>query len=245
MGGSTDYAVLYDELGLAPGCSMEDLRRAYRRRVAQLHPDLHGPDTNIEALQRLNRLYGSAVDFHRSQGRLPGTSVASPATAPATATATAVEPAKHLVEIPDPPPGEPDLPRQGARRHLPALIIALLAIAIWLQECGHALPAATEAAPPSGVEGGHVVRDTARGKLVELGMHADEVRATLGAPLLVDNDRWMYGSSWIQLQCGRVVDWYNAPQAPIALDDPPPRSIAATATHIESRRCQRVDNDLE
>ena len=74
---SQDFSLLYSQLGLEPGCSLEDLKRAYRVRVAELHPDRHGDnDASSEAhlaeLTELTALYSEAVRFHRIHGRLPG-----------------------------------------------------------------------------------------------------------------------------------------------------------------------------
>lgn len=73
MAGDTDFLVLYEELGLTPGTSDLDVfKQAYRRRVAQLHPDrLAVGDTDTDRLQRLNRLYGAALAFEQRYGRLP------------------------------------------------------------------------------------------------------------------------------------------------------------------------------
>src|SRR3546814_1701390 len=38
----TEFIVLYRELGVGPDCSVDGLRLAYRRRVADLHPDRGG-----------------------------------------------------------------------------------------------------------------------------------------------------------------------------------------------------------
>ena len=70
MSETCDFAWLYRQLGLRPGGSLQELRLAYRRRVARLHPDRIQGD--IEALQQLNVLYGAALDFQRKMGRLPG-----------------------------------------------------------------------------------------------------------------------------------------------------------------------------
>jgi curved DNA-binding protein CbpA len=73
MAGDTDFLVLYEELGLSPGISdLDAFKHAYRRRVAQLHPDRQSAgQADTDRLQRLNRLYGAALAFEQRYGRLP------------------------------------------------------------------------------------------------------------------------------------------------------------------------------
>lgn len=73
MAGDTDFLVLYEELGLTPGTSDLDVfKQAYRRRVAQLHPDRQAVGhADTDRLQRLTRLYGAALAFEQRYGRLP------------------------------------------------------------------------------------------------------------------------------------------------------------------------------
>ena len=68
-----DFARLYSELGLRPGCTLSELKHAYRRRIAELHPDRRGtmpprPGDAHLPLTDLIALYAAASDFggHRS-----------------------------------------------------------------------------------------------------------------------------------------------------------------------------------
>lgn len=82
MAADTDFNALYAELGVDADCDIAQFRLAYRRRVGSLHPDRMGGDDGLVRLQRLNRSYAQASEFHRLHGRLPG-SRREAATAPA------------------------------------------------------------------------------------------------------------------------------------------------------------------
>lgn len=85
-----DFSHLYSLLDLEPDCSLEELKLAYRKRVAELHPDRQAlrPDGSDEGtgsagiqLAALTPLYRRALRFHELHGRLPGSDTGD-ATAP-------------------------------------------------------------------------------------------------------------------------------------------------------------------
>ena len=71
-----DLDSIYSELDLQPNCSLEDFQRAYRRRIADLHPDRPGgePESreNQAVLRNLIWTYAMVTRFHRRYGRMPG-----------------------------------------------------------------------------------------------------------------------------------------------------------------------------
>lgn len=73
-----DFSLLNSELNLPPDCSLEEFKRAYRRRIAQLHPDRTGVDASSAdaqaALSELIATYVAVNRFHRRYGRMPGAS---------------------------------------------------------------------------------------------------------------------------------------------------------------------------
>ena len=52
MSEDTDFVSMYEELGLDAECGMDAFKQAYRRRVAALHPDMQGDDSDLPRLQR-------------------------------------------------------------------------------------------------------------------------------------------------------------------------------------------------
>src|SRR5690349_22695073 len=57
---------LYSVLGLAPGASASDIRRAYRRLSRRYHPDINPGDKAAETLyRRISEAYETLVDPDR------------------------------------------------------------------------------------------------------------------------------------------------------------------------------------
>ena len=123
-----DFAVLYEELELDPGCSLDELRHAYRRRNGELHPDRNGGDPANDdgkaMLGELTALYANAVRFQRQYGRLPG-SVAAP---PASILSTSNERTYRALIV---PPRRKD-PAAGRRRTTTLAVLAVLLLLLWM-----------------------------------------------------------------------------------------------------------------
>lgn len=135
MADDTDFLTLYDELGLAPGISdLDALKQAYRRRVAQLHPDRQGAQGDPVRLQRLNRMYSAAIAFEQRYGRLPAAAVTSRRPEPVmrAEAAGSVRYGGGHERRAQPRPHVQPLPRRNRARYYFALVVLLaLAFAVW------------------------------------------------------------------------------------------------------------------
>ncbi len=224
-----DFSLLYSELGLRPGCSLEALKSAYHRRIAELHPDRRGDrpaSARDEAVLRdLIALYGSAMRFHRQHGRLPGTAVeprtegghspgsrGAAASTPGIATEGRSEPAAST-------------PRSGGPVLL-TIAVVMVVLALWLDfgartpsDDWHAIPEPEPIAAPTEFaervrEAGHETerdRDNDGETHLRLGMAEAAVREVQGQPILIRDDEWHYGPSWLRFERGRLADWYSSP----------------------------------
>lgn len=219
MSRPTDFVPFYQQLGLRPDCSLAELKNAYRRRVAELHPDRNpqrrGDAEAAARLQELTAAYQAALAFERRHGRLPGAR-AHPDPAPPPSRAPAASP-----------------PAATRRTGLRRIIFGLLAAAavVWLVwgQIGEDEPARAQesdpqprfvAVPPPAA--GSSQDEDAR---VELGMDAATVRTIEGRPVMENPERWDYGPSWIEFDHGRVSDWYSSRLRPLKVSStrPAPR----------------------
>lgn len=83
-----DLSLMYSELDLPRDCTLEEFKCAYRRRIAELHPDRKGDETASPeaqaALLALIATYVAVNRFHRRHGRMPGASPRASAASRAT-----------------------------------------------------------------------------------------------------------------------------------------------------------------
>lgn len=211
MDDQTDFARLYTTLGVSPGCSVDELRAAYRRLAARLHPDAGGRGEDIERLQQINRVYHAATQFHRMHGRLPG-EAGPPASAPLRAASSGI------VANPAAMP----LPMAAPRRKLRSLMLAGVVVALlaWIAASPEVAGMWREASNDEAAnDAGPATRAAStRGRKatqVAIGMAPSQVLAISGEPLSRGERRWDYGPSWVTYRCGVVSDWYSSPLRPI------------------------------
>jgi hypothetical protein len=227
MAGNTDFIALYQELKLTAGCTLEDFKLAYRKRVATLHPDREGaPARAPQDLQRLNALYSSAMEFHRRHGRLPGAAQLGSGGAPGPLPA---QPREYA------PRDQPVRESRGGSRIVLAIVV-LVVIGLWIganfapaeDPVASSIPAPVDTAQQAS-SSAPVVR------IIDLGVTAQQVRDIQGEPVSGWEQRWEYGPSWVAFRCGVVIDWYSSTLRPlkVATEHPP-----ATTKWSPPRNCK-------
>jgi hypothetical protein len=221
LANETDFLDLYRTLGVRPGCSLIDLKQAYRRHVARLHPDRMGGEVGdpvvAERLQRLTALYGAAMEFQREHGRLPGATLRVRFAVPEVTTQAART---------TPLPAKRRAPRRVGLSVL--ALAAAMAVLAW----DYMSSPASSPAPPVGATAGN---ETPLGTRItvptlELGMSSEQVRAIVGEPTGLHGDRWEYGPSWVRFEDDQVVDWYSSPLRSLGTAGRTPDAAPSTPT---------------
>ena len=203
MPDKTAFFTLYEELGLEAGCSLEDFKRAYRRRVSQLHPDRGGKGADMPRLQRLNALYDTALEFHHLHGQLPGARTAQ--RMDDIASSAPVGPG-HAAPAPT---------ASGRRRRYLLIGASLLALSLYWLGLGSqrdGLPTLDPAGPGDSVAPGLLQAQTPS---LTLGMDQALARDILGQADAESAVRWYYGASWVEFQCGKVSGWHSSSLRPL------------------------------
>lgn len=227
MSAQTDFLALYLELGIDPSCSPEAFKRAYRRRVSELHPDRTGEGAaGEEQLKLLNLGYAAALDFLQAHGRFPG--------APASASQSRAPASSESEMLPraQAPQHDPQDHSGGLRqrRWLSLVLVALAALVVGAQLVGRDgdSNASASEASHSRFRAAHAPSATPVDAALDIGLDADQVLDALGAPTdtAEDGRLWHYGPSWIRLSCRLVVDWYSSPLKPLGLSQMHPDTPA-------------------
>jgi hypothetical protein len=224
---SQDFALLYMQLGLHPDCSLEELKRAYRVRVGELHTDRHldrhSTDEDNSALTELTALYSGAIRFHRIHGRLPGSTPRF--TAPASR--AAYEP-HHAPSAPSRATTHGDRAAPSATPRIAVLsVLALVVVMVVLHWSESA-----QVAPHADTDGAVAATVDPNVPRLELGMEEAAVVAIQGPPERVQDDVWNYGSSWVRFEEGHVVDWASVP---------PNRLMTVTPRPVQEEEAQAAE----
>ena len=229
MSEDTDFAALYRELGIDATCSLAQLRGAWRRRVAKLHPDHGGSAEDTGRLQQLNQRYDAALDFHARYGRMPGAVAAGRLVNDAVESSPA-----DIWRRTDPAASENPAAGFGRTpRYLVAIALLVVAVLGWR--------IATGREKTSGRATGHPGRIVAEAGMaaahITPGQGKNTVRNILGEPLDMHALRWTYGPSWVEFRCDKVVGWYSSPLRPLPVSMAAAQTMRADVASTDKHRC--------
>ena len=225
-----DFPLLYSQLGLNPDCSLDELKHAYRRRIAELHPDRQ-PQLPADdmALSDLNSIYAMALRFHKQHGRLPGGK--SPVTERIKTAARTRAPGSeraaraNALAATSPETGTAAAPQRSFTLWI-LLVLAILILALFLDSYSSKTAAEPKSLPAENAR--PAAADPDAFVQLELGMRAADVVALQGRPVGVRGEDWDYGPSWLRFdKRGRLVDWHSSPLRPLkTATESPPEPVA-------------------
>jgi hypothetical protein len=198
---TTDFLLLYEDLKVTPECSVDHFKRAYRRRVGELHPDRTSDPASTARLQTLTRLHDEAMRFHERHGRLPGANQMPQSGASSDVSNRSVGATETMASF------------SAARGILiGVIVVAIVALAWLLFPPDEATDQSTEPGRSSMAEADS--RETSA-PILSIGMDESGVRRVQGEPAFLSADRWEYGPSYVRFERHRVVGWYSSPVYPL------------------------------
>jgi len=204
---TTDFLLLYAELKVTPDCSLDHFNRAYRRRVAELHPDRvqgKASPAAMARLQNLTRLHEEAIRFHDRHGRLPGSNKGA-----------------QIGPTDTPSPRAAMAQAEPTRSSMRSILIAVLLLAA-LAVVWFLLPdeTANDSTQPEPVSSKAAAPPDPAAEVLSVGMDESDVRRVQGEPVFLTSDVWEYGPSYIRFEKHKVIGWYSSPLYPLKTGTP-------------------------
>lgn len=233
----TNWAELYQALGIDQGGEWTQVQAAYRRMAQSRHPDRfkEGTPEHRDAqgqIIEINQAYAKLSAYYKAHGHLPGQRYSAPR-------------ADWSSDVSQQSRANSAIPRTGAgwrmspkhekktllRRRstiLLALGLAYGAYQFWPPDTDFADPAdeyelvdqgtnPEPVAPPSSLLGSSPVETNSGSSFFGPGSTMGEVHAVQGNPTRTSGSTWYYGNSSVTFVNGTVNSWNNDPDFPLKI----------------------------
>jgi hypothetical protein len=229
------YAKNYRILGIPPGTSWKELRRAYRSLVNTWHPDRFQQDTRKhtqaeEKTKELTQSYNELAQYYKAFGALPFDAETTDSPVAGSSAPPPVQRDRNTAsENRGSEQSDVKAARDQTRKHRRSRIIGRIIIAtllagtyfLWRHmpwEHSETAPAVADHPGQASVAweetdaNGHAPTGEKR---FTVGSRIGDVYAIQGVPTKTENDIWYYGNSKVYFVNGKVVQWEENSDNPL------------------------------
>ena len=245
------YLASYDYLEVAPGCTWQEVRRAYKRLVKKWHPDHFHSNTRAQSLanekiKEINCAFDLLSVYYRTHGVLPPKTldtVVENVDPGHTSAANHVRSQWTSATYSDTQAAQDSAPATAVQKNRYGIFarMAFILFIIWVgyamwhtpQKPGDATILGTAAGPDSATP----ARDI---NYFTYGSTVGEVYAVQGTPSNTTESVWYYGKSKVHFNGGVVIHWYDDPSSPLRAkaDNIPTTQTLAQAFSIGSTKAE-------
>ncbi len=229
------YANHYRILGIRPGASWKELRKAYKGLVNVWHPDRFQQNIEQRKLaeektKEITQAYKELAEYYKKFGGLPGPSKVAetfPAENIAPHETPETRPAPDIQET-QVPAADGASPQTHEKRwsKFEARTLAVTALAGFVYFVWQILPWDRSDIPPppkkqaeqtadAPIDDNSNRREPAPEKYFTYGSPLGEVYAIQGVPTRTERDIWYYGKSKVYFSKGKVLRWEDSPDSPL------------------------------
>ncbi len=229
------YANHYHVLGIRPGASWKELRKAYKSLVNIWHPDRFQQNIEQRKLaeektKEITQSYKELAEYYKKFGELPGSprmEETSTAEDLAPQSAPEIRPAPDAQET-QVSAADGASPRTHKKRwsKLEARTLTATALAGFVYFAWQILPWDRSDIPPQAnkqteqtadtpIDENSNLREPVPEKYFTYGSSLGEVYAIQGVPTKTEHDIWYYGKSKVYFVKGKVLRWEDSPGNPL------------------------------
>lgn len=246
------YLVSYDYLEVAPGCTWQEVRRAYKRLVKKWHPDHFHSDPRAQSLanekiKEINCAFDLLSVYYRTHGVLPpivktlDTVVEKP-DPDYTSAANHVQSQSTTTAYSGAQVSRDSTPVAAVQKTQYG-IFARMAFILFILWVGYALwhtpqePRDATTRVAVGPDSAIPVQDI---NYFTYGSTVGEVYAIQGTPSNTTESVWYYGKSKVHFNDGVVIHWYDDPSSPLRAkaDNMPATQTLTQAFSIGSTKAE-------